>query len=384
MMKVCSAKPNVRPGGEQLREAVVRDERDPHPARDEEHEDEQQAGRPDQAELLRDRRVDEVGVEVGDDRVAGGRREGPAPEPGAAEAAVADRVEALDELERAAVLAQRQLAGLSAVDRLARPRVQPDRHALVHVGDALVDERGAADEEDETREHVRRASGRGVHHREEDPELQQGAAEVVRLHEHEHRGAPEQEQRPEILEPALRERLALVAQVGGEEDDQHDLRELAGLELERADLDPQPRAVDRLADPRDRRQRHQDDRGDPEQVLVALEPPVVVAEREQRQREERDPDHDPERLAEGVVGVQPVDHRHADRREQRGQRQQHGVGLGHGEARDEVGGEVQREEDARVGERGRVDERAARDVDAREADRREEPHGDQVQQLPIS
>ena len=59
------------PGGEQLREAVVGLQRDPHPARDEEHVDEQQRGRADEAELLRDRGVDEVGVQVRDQRVAG-------------------------------------------------------------------------------------------------------------------------------------------------------------------------------------------------------------------------------------------------------------------------------------------------------------------------
>ena len=53
------------------------------------------------------------------------------------------------------------------------------------------------------------------------------------------------EQRPEVLQPALREHLALLAQVAGEEDDQRDLRELARLELERAELHPQAGAVDR-------------------------------------------------------------------------------------------------------------------------------------------
>ena len=54
------------PGGEQLREAVVGLQRDLHPAGDEEHEDEQQSGDADEAELLGERRVDEVGVDEGD------------------------------------------------------------------------------------------------------------------------------------------------------------------------------------------------------------------------------------------------------------------------------------------------------------------------------
>ena len=250
----------------------------------------------------------------------------------------------------------------------------------------MVDERRAADEEHEPGEHVRRPSGGDVEHRQEDPELEQRASEVVRLDEHEHRRAPDQEQRPEVLEPPLRQHLALVAQIAGEEDDQEDLRQLARLELERAHLHPQPRAVDRLADPRQRRQHQQQDRRDPEQVLVLLEDPVVAAEREERQREEDDADHDPEALPEGVVRVQPVDQRHADRRQQRRERQQHRVGVRRGVADDEVRGQVERHEDARVGERAGVELRRLRpgDVDARKADRREQAHGDQVQQLTVS
>ena len=68
IVNVCSANPNVRPGREQLREAVVDPERHLHPARDEHHEDEQQRGDADEAELLGERRVDEVGLHVGDQR----------------------------------------------------------------------------------------------------------------------------------------------------------------------------------------------------------------------------------------------------------------------------------------------------------------------------
>ena len=142
------------------------------------------------------------------------------------------------------------------------------------------------------------AAGGHVEHREEDPELEQRAAEVVRLHEHEHRRAPDQEQRPEVLDPALRQHLALVAQVTREKDDQEDLRQLARLELERADLHPEAGAVDRLPDARQRGEHQQQDRRDPEQVLVGLEPPVVMPEGDERQREQDDADHDPEALAD--------------------------------------------------------------------------------------
>ena len=55
----------AEPGGEQLREAVLRDQGDAHPARRARGREEHR-GRADQPELLRDRRVDEVGLEVRD------------------------------------------------------------------------------------------------------------------------------------------------------------------------------------------------------------------------------------------------------------------------------------------------------------------------------
>ena len=60
-------------GGEELREAVARGERDLEAAQDERHVEQQQRGRADEPELLRDRRVDEVGVLVGDDLRPGRR-----------------------------------------------------------------------------------------------------------------------------------------------------------------------------------------------------------------------------------------------------------------------------------------------------------------------
>ena len=70
MMKVCSAKPNVSPAASELREAVLGEQRDAHPAQDEDHVDEEERGRADQPELLREGGVDEVGVEIRDDLLA--------------------------------------------------------------------------------------------------------------------------------------------------------------------------------------------------------------------------------------------------------------------------------------------------------------------------
>ena len=56
----------AEPGGEQLREPVAGGERDLEAAYDEGHVEQQQRGDADQPELLREGRVDEVGVQVGD------------------------------------------------------------------------------------------------------------------------------------------------------------------------------------------------------------------------------------------------------------------------------------------------------------------------------
>ncbi len=106
MMNVCSAKPNVRPAASSFENPSWRLERDAHAAGDEDHEHEQQRRGAEQAELLRDRGEDEVGVQVRDQRRAVDGGERPLAEPGSSEAAVRDRVQALHELVRRAVLAE--------------------------------------------------------------------------------------------------------------------------------------------------------------------------------------------------------------------------------------------------------------------------------------
>ncbi len=172
-----------------------------------------------------------------------GDRDRPAAEAGAAVAAGRHRVEPLDRLV--------------AAGRRVRERVDPVRDALADPRDDVVQGRRAADEEGEAAEDVREPRRRDVEHREEDPEVEEPAAEVLRLEEDEHRRAPDHEQRPEVLQPALRQHLALLAQVAGEEDDQRELGELAGLEPERSRMHPKPRAVDRLPDQGQRREREQ-------------------------------------------------------------------------------------------------------------------------------
>ena len=164
------------------------------------------AAAPSKPELLRDRGEDEVGAQVGDE-LACRRRDVnvPCAEPGSAEAAVRDRVQALDELVRRAVLAELELSVERAVDAAVRPRMQPDRHAVLDVLERVVERRRAADEEREPGDDVERAAGRDVEHREEDPEVQERAAEVVRLDDDEHRRAPDRDERAQVLQPSLRD-----------------------------------------------------------------------------------------------------------------------------------------------------------------------------------
>src|SRR5581483_7774489 len=196
--------------------------------------------------------------------------------------------------------------------------------------------------------------------------------------------APDHEQRPHVLEAPLRKHLALLAQVARQEDDQEDLRELAGLHLDRADAHPQTRAVHRRADAREARQEEQCDGADPEQVLVVLEDPVVAAEAEEREREQPDSDHDPEALLELVVRAEPVDLGDADRGQERRHGQEVWIGIRHDDPRHHVSGEVQREEEERIPERSPRDEGLARDVDGGEAQPRQHADCGEVQELAVA
>ena len=190
-------------------------------------------------------------------------------------------------------------------------------------------------------------------------------------------------QRAEVLEAALGEHLALLSQVAREEEDQEDLRELAGLELERPDVDPELHAVDSLAEPRNGREQEEEDRRDSEQVAVRLEHAVVVAQRDQRRREDADADQDPERLAPAVVGVEPVVDAKAERREHRGERKQRTVGVRRRPPHDDVRRQIEAEEDGSVADRARRDLGLAGDRDARERGSGDHAGDEDAAELPV-
>ncbi len=125
-------------------------------------------------------------------------------------------------------------------------------------------------------------------------------------------------------------------------------------------MHPEAGAVDRLAEAGRERQEEEHDRADAEEVLVALER-AVVAGAAQKSARAKTPtaDHDPEPLLERVPRAEPVDLGQADRRQEARDRQQVRVGVRHGDPRDDVGGEVEAEEEGRVGERAARDLRLA-------------------------
>ena len=67
------------------------------------------------------------------------------------------------------------------------------------------------------------------------------------------------------------QRLAVLDEVAGEEDGEGDLGELAGLEADRPDLDPDLGAADLLAETGHERQQQQHDADEQERVAVAGE-----------------------------------------------------------------------------------------------------------------
>ena len=140
-------------------------------------------------------------------------------------------------------------------------------------------------------------------------------------------------------------------EIAGEGDDQQQLGHLARLEAERAEVDPDARAVDGGAEPGHHRQQQQDDRGQPARVGEPLEDPVV-AQRHQGDHEEADPEGHPDQLlaGEGVVErqVETVDDGQAEAVEGGHDREQHRVGVRRGEADRDVGGHDQRGQPAAV------------------------------------
>ena len=89
--------------------------------------------------------------------------------------------------------------------------------------------------------------------------------------------------------PGQGERVAVQHEVAGERDHQQHLGDLAGLEAERAEADPDPGAVDGGAEAGHHRQQQQHDRGQAAGVGEPLQDPVVAQQDQRARRTARTP-----------------------------------------------------------------------------------------------
>ena len=192
------------------------------------------------------------------------------------------------------------------------------RHVLREVRRPAGEQRRARQDE----RHTRRGH---VEKREEAAEEHDRAAEVADEDEHQHRQRPDHEHRAEVLQrqsrqPPPHEHVARLREVAREEDDDRELRELGGLELDRPDADAQVRAVRHPPDARKARchQQGDPDRGD--RVAVSLQA-AQVAQKNDRGTEERQADPKPRGLSERAVRRDAVDLDEPERREQGAQRE---------------------------------------------------------------
>ena len=125
--------------------------------------------------------------------------------------------------------------------------------------------------------------------------------------------------------------------------------------------------------------------GGRDRVAVALEHPVVLAQRDDRRGEDDEPDDEPLRLLAREVLVEPVEHHEPEAREHRDEREEVRVGVRQRHAQHEVRGEAQAEEERAVGQR-RVRSRTvvALHEDRGEARGDEQGGGDQREELAVA
>ena len=144
--------------------------------------------------------------------------------------------------------------------------MEPDHDALLDVRERQPPDVGTDREQDDPQQEVRPSPGRDPYHHDEHTEEEQRRAHVAFEQQHRQRGAPREEQGPEILhagEPEPpdtgRQQLAALREIGREEDHDQDAAELGGLELKEPEVHPQPCSVDLVTEAGDDRQEQQHD-----------------------------------------------------------------------------------------------------------------------------
>ena len=167
--------------------------------------------------------------------------------------------------------------------------------------------------------------------------------------QHSETGGPDHQNRTEIAGPRQadtensgtdhREAVPVTHQIAGKEDREADLGDLAGLEGEAGNRNPQRCAVDGATDSRQERHQQQQDAGRHENVAEALQHPMIVQQQHDQQRQ-RHRDCGPHQLSDAErfpalvasAEIDAVDHRHPQSVEHGGDRQDQRVGVGGTEA----------------------------------------------------
>ena len=284
------------PDREQLAEVVGARVADAEAAGDEQQVQAEDREDADEPELLAERRDDEVAVR------SGREIRPPLAEPRPEQPAVREAEHPVDDLEAAAGL---------LVARAAEG-VQPVGDAALDVAEDVARGICAGRGEQEAEDDPARPARGDVEHRDEHAEEQEAGAEVVLADDHAEGEHPHDEDRPEVAgageadeqEPAPHhgEGVPPRDEEPGEEDGERDLRDLAGLEVERADADPDVGGRAAEAQAGDQGQHEQHDRREHRDVRVALQHPVV-ADEEQHDDRGADAERRPEDLARPVVVV---------------------------------------------------------------------------------
>ena len=138
--------------------------------------------------------------------------------------------------------------------------------------------------------------------------------------------------------------------------------------------------VGRLADARQARQEQQGDARERDQVAIALQD-LVVAQEDDRQRERHQSHHEPVRLVPRQPVVEAEQHHHAERGQQRHEREQEGIGVGKPGPDHEVGRQAQPKEIEAVDEAEIPDLLGLDDQHGGESRRHQQADGDQREEL---
>ena len=224
--------------------------------------------------------------------------------------------------------------------------VEPRLDADLDMGEREVGADEAKRDEDQADHEVRFLAGSDVEHRQEDEEEHERAAEVLLEGDDHQRDRPHDQHRNERAGVGYadradavgehREHLAVLGQVGRQEDDDADLGDLAGLEGESCDGQPDAAAVDLVADDREQRREQQDQADEHDAVFVLGEALKVLHEGE-HDHHEHHAEQKPADLFHRQFRGKARDEGDADARQGEGDREDRGVGPWRKFADGEVG-----------------------------------------------